>query len=209
MVANGEAWHRGLMHIDSDRDRRPTSWLASVRERRLWMLAGLLVATIYSTLGLASRLAGSIEQGIFDALFVVGFGLAVTAIAVIGWRYRPGGAEIGVALAVVAAYLMVLARIGTPAERTHLFEYSLVAVLIHQALEERRSHGRRVPVPGVMAVLLTVCLGWIDEAIQLVLPGRVYDLRDVGFNALAAVLAVAASVVLARLRRTTRSRVAR
>jgi len=27
---------------------------------------------------------------------------------------------------------------------------------------------------------------WLDEGIQWLLPGRVYDLRDVGFNALAA-----------------------
>ena len=43
-----------------------------------------------------------------------------------------------------------------------------------------------------MAVLLTTIVGWLDEGIQAVLPNRVYDLRDVAFNALAAVVCLIA-----------------
>ena len=44
--------------------------------------------------------------------------------------------------------------------------------------------------------LSSAALGWTDEGIQAFLPNRVYDLRDVGFNALAGAMAVAATVVL-------------
>lgn len=47
----------------------------------------------------------------------------------------------------------------------------------------------------------TALLGWCDEGIQAILPGRVYDLRDVGINALAGFMAVTASLALARARR--------
>ena len=43
--------------------------------------------------------------------------------------------------------------------------------------------------------------GWLDEGIQWLLPGRVYDLRDVGFNALAAAMAVFGRLALAWARR--------
>jgi VanZ family protein len=49
----------------------------------------------------------------------------------------------------------------------------------------------------VVTVVVTSALGWIDEGIQALLPNRVYDLRDVGTNAFAAVMATLASVVLA------------
>ena len=55
-------------------------------------------------------------------------------------------------------------------------------------------------VPAALAVGATALLGWIDEGIQAILPNRVYDIRDVGFNALAGLMAVAAGLVLAWVR---------
>lgn len=75
-----------------------------------------------------------------------------------------------------------------------------MAVLTHEALKERTDNGRRVPSPGILAFLLAAILGWIDEGIQFLLPNRVYDIRDVGFNALAALMAIAASVILTWVR---------
>jgi len=50
-------------------------------------------------------------------------------------------------------------------------------------------------------VAVTAILGWLDEGIQAILPNRVYDVRDVGFNALAGLMAIAASLGLAWARR--------
>jgi VanZ family protein len=87
------------------------------------------------------------------------------------------------------------------AERSHLMEYSVVALLIHEALTERASHGRRVPVPALLAVLATVLIGVLDECIQAFVPSRVFDPLDMVQNAVAAVTAVAASVALHWARR--------
>jgi hypothetical protein len=76
-----------------------------------------------------------------------------------------------------------------------------VAILIHQALTERQRQGRRVPSPAALAFALTVLLGFFDELIQAILPNRVFDLIDVGFNALAGLMAILASLALARARR--------
>ena len=121
-----------------------------------------------------------------------------------GLTTRPGGAEIGVALGVVAVYLLLFIRMtATAAERTHLMEYGVVAVFVYEALMERASQGRRVPVPALLAALATSLLGVLDECIQAVLPNRVFDPIDILFNVLAAVMAVVAMMALGWARRLT------
>jgi VanZ family protein len=157
---------------------------------------------IYSTLGPAGTLVAALrERNLLRVSFALVLLLVMGAIARQWVKRRPGRREIGVALGVTAAYLMAWIRIHSWEERTHLFEYGLVAVLIHQALTERLRPGRRVLVPAVLAVAVTALLGWLDEGIQAILPNRVYDIRDVGFNAFAGLLAIAASLVLAWARR--------
>jgi hypothetical protein len=167
-----------------------------------------VVLAIYSTLGLAGTFAEALlDRGILDLAYVVSFFFVLLAIAGTALRKRADGREIWLVLGMAAVFVMVVVRMGIgPAERTHLFEYGLVAVLIHQALTERARNGRRVPFPAVVTVVVTSALGWIDEGIQALLPNRVYDLGDVGTNAFAAVMATLASVVLAWARRTILAR---
>ena len=58
-----------------------------------------------------------------------------------------------------------------------------------------------MPVPALLAVLAASLVGVLDENIQAFLPNRAYDIRDVQFNVLASVMAVAASMALSFARR--------
>lgn len=177
----------------------------SRRERVYWLWALAVVVAIYSTLGLARTLAGVLrDRGLLDVIFILSFLAVGVAVVLIASRARPGMAEIGVGLGVAAVYLMIFVRMSIPEERTHLFEYGLVAVLIYQALVERRRNGRSVRAPALSAVVATAILGWLDEGIQSLLPNRVYDLVDVGFNALAGLIAVFAVAALTWARRRRR-----
>ena len=71
-------------------------------------------------------------------------------------------------------------------------------MLIYQAVAERARNGRRVPVPAALALVTAVLLGWLDEAIQALLPNRVYDTFDVASNALAALIAIGANIAVGR-----------
>ncbi len=174
----------------------------SKRERRLWAWTLAVVVAIYSTLGLARTLAGALrDRELIDASFGLGMLLIGAAIVLQAVKMRPGGAEIGVALGVVGAYLIVFLRMTSPEERTHLIEYAVVALLIHEALTERASQGRHVPAPALLAVLATSLVGVLDECIQALLLRRVFDPRDILFNVLASVMAVAAIVMLRWARR--------
>jgi hypothetical protein len=125
---------------------------------------------------------------------VLGLILIGAAILVIGLKTRPRGAVIGLGFGVAGVYLLTFLRMASPEERTHLFEYCIVALLIYEALTERVIQGNHVPVPALLAILITALFGWVDEGIQALLTNHVFDIRDVGYNALAAVMAIAAGL---------------
>lgn len=179
-----------------------SSLFSSPRERRLWAWTAVVVAAIYSTLGLARTLADQLGNDFFGVwLFLLGCILVLLAVVTQGLRVRPSGMEIAVALGVAAAYLLVFVRMAIPTERSHLVEYGVVAVLVYEALVERARQGRRVPVPALLAVLITSLVGTLDEGVQWLLPNRTFDPVDILFNVLAAVMAVAASAALQWARR--------
>ena len=186
------------------------SLFSSERERRLWIWTAVVVAAIYSTLGLARTLVEYLGNDFVSVwLFLAGCILVLATVITQGLRVRPGGAEIAVALGVAAAYLLILVRMSVPTERSHLVEYGVVAIFIHEALSERASQGRRVPVPALLAIVAASLVGVIDEGIQRLIPSRVFDPVDILFNVLAAAMAVTASVALRWARRRTSSLVSR
>ncbi len=184
--------------------RRPATQLplfSTGRERRLWAWTLAAVLAIYSTLGLASTLAGIwYRQGVSAVAFLACMALVGLTILTQGLKTRPGGVEIGVGLGIAVVYFMVFFRLTMP-ERSHLIEYGVVAVFIYEALTERARHGRRVPLPALLAILATSLVGAIDEFIQWFLPSRHFEWTDILFNFLASLMAVLSMAVLGWVRR--------
>ncbi len=177
--------------------RAAVSKFSSDRERRLWVWTAAVMVAIYSTLGPARTLVDALrERNLLRVSFAV---VVLVVVGAIAWQWRkrrPDWGEVGVALGFVFAYVMVWIRMGSWEERTHLIEYGVVAALIHQALLERVRNRRRVPVPAALTVVVTALLGLLDEGIQAALPSRVFDLRDVFFNALAGFIVIAARLAI-------------
>jgi len=178
---------------------------SSNRERRLWIWALAVVVAIYATADLARTLADALrESGLLEltpTMFSVGMLLIGIAFLVQGLRERSRGVEVGFALGVAAIAVIGFARGIAAAERSHLIEYAVLALIIHEALVERTAHGKRVPVPALLAIALTTAVGVVDECIQFFVPSRTFDLFDIGFDLLASVLAVGSSVSIRWVRR--------
>lgn len=174
-------------------------FFSSDRERRLWLWTLVVVAMLFLTIGFARTLAEWVEdRGLLGAIpFLLGCLLVLATVVTSGLRVRPSGLELGVGLGVGAAYLMVFVRMASPVERSHLVEYGVVAIFIHEALKERALQGRRVPAPAMLAVVAAGLVGMVDECLQRLAPDRVYDPIDMVFNVLAAGMAVGTSKVLA------------
>ena len=145
------------------------------------------------------------NQALSAVAFLAGMLLVGMTVLTQGLKARPGGVEVGVALGVAVVYFLVLLRMAIP-ERSHLMEYSVVAVFVYEALSERASQGRRVPVPALLAIAATTLIGALDEGIQVFLPDRVFDVVDILFNFLAGVMAVAAMAALGWAQRRRRGR---
>jgi hypothetical protein len=77
-------------------------------------------------------------------------------------------------------------------ERLHLPEYGVASWLAWRALAPHMGAGA---APYVAAALLAAVIGWGDELVQSVTPGRYYDLRDVLANAVGAALGAMALAV--------------
>jgi hypothetical protein len=171
--------------------------VASAKERRLWWSVAALLVAIYASVYPAQvlllwlRERGWLGRSVWT-LFAAVAVLVTWAIA----KGRARGSEWALLAAVGVLYLSIVVRMPIIQERIHFILYGVVAGLAYEALRERwRLGGAAWPAAGV-AALLAGAAGWIDEAIQAAMPNRVYDLRDVGFNALAG--ALAAGTVAAR-----------
>ena len=159
---------------------------------------------IYATLGSVPAIVRALsDRDMLDQTFFNVFVVLVVGMIVVGLSTRPGWREVGVGIAVLGVYGLAFLRFALPAERTHLFEFGVVAVLIYLALLERRANGAAIRAPALIAFLSASALGWIDEGIQAILPNRFFDPIDLGFNTGAALGAIAATAALrwARSRR--------
>ncbi len=176
-------------------------------ERRAWTLAlGMLGAIYLSLYPLPFLLQALRERNLLRLAIALAFGGA--ALAVVAWarRRRAGWREWVVLAAAAGVYVGLLSRMAVLQERLHLLEYALVALSLRAAftasLAARRPPRRAAGAAATAAAFAaTVAAGWLDEGFQALLPNRYYDVRDVGFNALAGALALGFRALLERARR--------
>ena len=181
----------------------------SARERRLWLGAGGMLLMIYASLYSVRPAAEWLRERNLLRASIIGLFL-VLAVMILSWclARSPGRRELAALVLSAMLYLAALWQIRMPEERFHLLQYGLLAGLLYAALLERRRPGggmRWSAAPAALAVLATGLAGWVDEAIQQLLPNRQYDWLDVGLNLLAALLAVGVLAAMAEARRADRA----
>ncbi|TVZ60193.1 VanZ like family protein [Flavobacteriaceae bacterium MAR_2010_105] len=174
----------------------PYRWFTSAREQWLWLWVFAVFAAIFSTLVIGKPLATQLRDQNIQALFF-GFGLLLVVAAVIvhALKTKPSKMEVALLLGLVAVYIMLIFRLGAP-ERSHLIEYSVLAICIHKALIERANQRHLVLQPALLAMAMAFLIGVLDESIQLLLPHRVFDPEDIVFNGIAVVMAIGSRLLL-------------
>lgn len=178
---------------------------SSDREKRLWISAFLVLVAIYGSIGFAPAVSGFLrENGMIVPLFMAGIAMIPVAIIAAGLKWKLRSLEIAVVVGIAAAYLLLLVRIEIPEERTHILEYGVLALFIHEALIERFKKTGRNLAASIFTIVLVSLLGVTDEVLQYFWPQRVFDLRDILFNSLAVVMAVCANALLGWARKKAR-----
>jgi len=156
-------------------------------ERHAWLAVGAVTGLILATAPIARGLQKAVREGAGEHAFLTIAVVGVLAAGLFGWRglSRAGASPARRAVVVLsaAAYLAgAWALRGTPVEALHLLEYGLLGALAFHALSFRI----RDPSVYVSAALVGASVGIVDEGVQWLIPDRVWDLRDIGFDAAAA-----------------------
>lgn len=175
------------------------AWARSAEERRWWRASFALLALIYLSLWPVQFALDFLrERNLLRVAIAAIFGAALVALLRVLVRRRAGRREWLALAGAALVYLAVASRMTIVQERLHLAEYGALALLFRAALgarvggEPEAALGRGLRVEA-LAIGLAAAAGLLDEVIQGILPNRQYDLRDVGFNALAAAMAVGAA----------------
>ena len=176
----------------------------SSREKRLWIYASLVLVAIFSTLWIGRPLLGIIgNQNMQGVVFGLAMFLVGAAILFYGLKFRPKKIELEIWLGLAAVYLLFVLRLSLP-ERSHLIEYSVLAVFIHAALIERTNQENYAFKPALYAFMITFAIGALDEWIQKFIPDRMFDTNDILFNGLAILMAIGTSMMLIWIRKKLR-----
>ncbi|KAA3625024.1 MAG: VanZ family protein [Flavobacterium sp.] len=173
----------------------------SPREKLLWICTALVMTVIFATLFVANPLVDFFKnQNTQAVMFLCGMFLTGLAILINAIKLRPGRAELSVWIGIAAVNLMLLLRLGIP-ERSHLIEYSILAIFMYEALRERKRNGTNIRIPALLALLISFSVGLLDEALQYVLPNRVFDPIDILFNGMVIAMAIGFTLCISWFRK--------
>lgn len=182
------------------------SLFTSPREKRLWMLVLLITGTIFSTLFIGRPLQQLLSnQDVQAVFFLLGLLLVSATVLLNGLKAPISKTEITIWVGLLAVYLMLFLRLGLT-ERSHLIEYSVLAIFVHLALIERLANNRTGLWIALVAFIISTGIGVVDELAQIFLPNRVFDSEDIVFNTSAVLMAIGSSLLLQRLRQRARQR---
>lgn len=177
------------------------SVFTSRREKKLWLITGLIVIAIFGTLFLGQPLERYLRsQDVQAVLFLTGMIMVSVSVIGHGLKKRPSTSLLAVVIGLAAVYLMFFFRLGAP-ERSHLIEYSALAIVLHEVFLERHKNIKMPKYPVVAALVLGILIGVFDEGLQWCFPLRRFDPLDIIFNSSAVVMALSASLILRWVRR--------
>jgi VanZ family protein len=159
-------------------------------EWRSWLWVGAGAGIIFATVPVARRIADAVDEAAGAELFrvavlaLLGLGALLAGRALRRAR-RLGPVRLAWIVGIAALYALATVTLcQRPEEAVHFVQYGGLAVLAFRAL----GHRLRDASIYVASAAAGASFGILDEAIQWLTPGRVWDLRDLGLNTLGASL---------------------
>lgn len=126
-------------------------------------------------------------QNNIKTAFILLFSLAAVSLAVFIFRSRRGFLKIlGSAVVLCAAFIFMF-RLKIFVEKIHVFEYGLLGWFTSRDFSTKR----RPPINVLLAFLLVLTVGALDEGFQKLLPYRVAEVRDIITNIISGICGIA------------------
>ncbi|MFA5088218.1 MAG: VanZ family protein [Candidatus Omnitrophota bacterium] len=165
-------------------------------KNKYWRQAAIWLACVYASIPVVRPLCEALRRlthfSLLINIFLFGFlGMIVASF------FKSKKLSLGAYLlvfSVVVSYVFGLSIIRIPEERIHFLQYGLLAFFIQRAI--------RPDIKGDTAYLgtwvIVSLLGWLDEGIQHLVPGRYYDIRDVVLNSVSGLMALSLDFIYRR-----------
>ena len=155
--------------------------------RRWWTVFAVYVAFIYATLGIAPSLWDGVDAFIGGhgktAIYAAGFILLLSILLYMILKKKERDAHKYLLYLLFVWIFLALNRITkTPSEKIHLMQYAGMGVIVYNALKV--DFGRFDRKLYILGGAICLAVGFFDEVIQLFLPNRYFDWRDVLINAI-------------------------
>jgi VanZ family protein len=158
---------------------------------KLWFQAFLCIAAILCTVPAARSIQKFVYTSIgrsyitYAILFLIVSGL-IALFSVLVFKLKTKNISQYIWLFLISGiYVYFTLRLSPiPEEAAHFVEYGLLTFFVFRAL----SHRIRDKSVYVTTILFVTFAGITDEFLQWLLPSRIWDYRDIGFNVVAAAL---------------------
>ncbi len=155
-----------------------------------WLFVVLWVGVIFVTVPFARQMqvwvADSMGREVFTYVVIGVVALVGVGSVLLLWRARSMGLSrliwIGAVAAIYIGYTLALR--DNPEEALHFLQYGFLGWLLFRALSHRVRDGSIY----LAAIVLGAAVGILDETWQWIVPGRVWDLRDIWINILGVAL---------------------
>lgn len=150
---------------------------------KIWKIIIIYVAAIYLTLPVMRAFLNFLYSSIGRRNLAVSIDIVLFVIPclILFLFLKKGVVRSAIVITPLIAALIFIYQMERPEERVHFLEYGILGFLVSTAMGTGSRH-------LIRALLLIVLIGSVDEFIQLLLPNRVGDLRDVLMNATGGVL---------------------
>lgn len=148
-----------------------------------WVVVFLYVLLIFATIPYVPRIWGILIKPLGKSTSaVLNVGYFVAACCLVFYSYfklRKSSLNFYIGLSLIfLCYAFLLQGLNVTIEKIHLLEYGVLSFLVYWAIKPKRE--------GILiyCVILGIVfiIGWADELIQRVTPGRVYEFKDVLLN---------------------------
>jgi hypothetical protein len=156
---------------------------------RPWVWLAVYVVLVYAGAPFTPALAAALDasawkQGVVDVLVLAAAAGLVYLVRGFDWRRR-AAVRVIPWLVIVGLYAGAWRWLcQQPIEAAHLAQYGLMGALARFALQGTLSP----PLAYGGSVLFTAAASWGNELVQSMIPTRVYDVRDVVLDVIAAML---------------------
>lgn len=154
-----------------------------------WVIISFYIALIFATIPYVPKIWGGFTQPLgknASMLLNVGYGLFGFYLLLYSYFKLKKKSFIFYAAAslIFLCYGYLLKNLDIAIEKVHLLEYGVLSFLVYRAAKPTN---KRILIYGVILGIVFL-VGWTDELVQRVTPGRVYEFRDVLLNWKAGIL---------------------